>query len=75
MRKKLFKRNMVKTILCNIVRSAEYRGGSKAFMMIEQKSAEVQYKEGKQFQKSSGYTFIKVEALEELDITDDSLKC
>ena len=38
------------------------------------KSAEVQYKEGKQFQKSSGYTFIKVEALEELDITDDSLK-
>ena len=37
------------------------------------KSAEVQYKEGKQFQKSSGYTFIKVEALEELDITDDSL--
>jgi len=38
------------------------------------KSAEVQYKEGKQFQKSSGYTFIKVEALEELDIADDSLK-
>ena len=38
------------------------------------KSVEVQYKEGKQFQKSSGYTFIKVEALEELDITDDSLK-
>ena len=38
------------------------------------KSAEVQYKEGKQFQKSSGYTFIKVEALEELDIKDDSLK-
>ena len=38
------------------------------------KSAEVQYKEGKQFQKSKGYTFIKVEALEELDITDDSLK-
>ena len=38
------------------------------------RSAEVQYKEGKQFQKSSGYTFIKVEALEELDITDDSLK-
>ena len=37
------------------------------------KSPEVQYKEGKQFQKSSGYTFIKVEALEELDITDDSL--
>ena len=38
------------------------------------RSAEVQYKEGKQFQKSSGYTFIKIEALEELDITDDSLK-
>ena len=38
------------------------------------RSAEVQYKEGKQFQKSSGYTFIKVEALEELDIADDSLK-
>ena len=38
------------------------------------KSAEVQYKEGDQFQESSGYTFIKVEALEELDITDDSLK-
>ena len=37
------------------------------------KSAEVQYKEGNQFQESSGYTFIKVEALEELDITDDSL--
>ena len=37
------------------------------------KSAEVQYKEGKQFKKESGYTFIKVEALEELDITDDSL--
>ncbi|MDB6213335.1 hypothetical protein PNO24_05270 [Gemella haemolysans] len=38
------------------------------------RSAEVQYKEGKQFQKSKGYTFIKVEALEELDIIDDSLK-
>ena len=38
------------------------------------KSAEVQYKEGNQFQESRGYTFIKVEALEELDITDDSLK-
>ena len=38
------------------------------------KSAEVQYKEGNQFQESSGYTFVKVEALEELDITDDSLK-
>ena len=38
------------------------------------KSAEVQYKEGKQFQESRGYTFIKVEALEELDITDNSLK-
>ena len=38
------------------------------------KSPEVQYKEGKQFRESSGYTFIKVEALEELDITDDSLK-
>ena len=38
------------------------------------KSAEVQYKEGNQFQESKGYTFIKVEALEELDITDDSLK-
>ena len=38
------------------------------------KSAEVQYKEGNQFPESSGYTFIKVEALEELDITDDSLK-
>ena len=34
----------------------------------------MQYKEGNQFQESSGYTFIKVEALEELDITDDSLK-
>ena len=38
------------------------------------RSAEVQYKEGKQFPKASWYTFIKVEALEELDITDDSLK-
>ena len=38
------------------------------------RSAEVQYKEGKQFPKVSWYTFIKVEALEELDITDDSLK-
>ena len=38
------------------------------------RSAEVQYKEGNQFQESSGYTFINVEALEELDITDDSLK-
>ena len=38
------------------------------------KSAEVQYKEGKQFPKVSWYTIIKVEALEELDITDDSLK-
>ena len=37
------------------------------------RSAEVQYKEGKQFPKASWYTFIKVEALEELDITDDSL--
>ena len=37
------------------------------------KSPEVQYKEGKQFKKESGTTFIKVEALEELDITDDSL--
>ena len=35
------------------------------------KSAEVQYKEGKQFPKVSWYTIIKVEALEELDITDD----
>ena len=38
------------------------------------RSAEVQYKEGKQFPKTSWYTIIKVEALEELDITDDSLK-
>ena len=38
------------------------------------RSAEVQYKEGKQFPKVSWYTFIKVEALEELDIIDDSLK-
>ena len=38
------------------------------------RSAEFQYKEGKQFPKASWYTFIKVEALEELDITDDSLK-
>jgi len=38
------------------------------------RSAEVQYKEGKQFPKVSWYTIIKVEALEELDITDDSLK-
>ena len=38
------------------------------------RSAEVQYKEGKQFPKVSWYTFIKVEALEELNITDDSLK-
>ena len=37
------------------------------------RSAEVQYKEGKQFPKVSWYTIIKVEALEELDITDDSL--
>ena len=38
------------------------------------RSAEVQYKEGKQFPKVSWYTIIKVEDLEELDITDDSLK-
>ena len=38
------------------------------------RSAEVQYKEGKQFPKVSWYTIIKVEVLEELDITDDSLK-
>ena len=38
------------------------------------RSAEVQYKEGKQFPKVSWYTIIKVEALEELDITDNSLK-
>ena len=37
------------------------------------KSPEAQYKAGKQFEKGSGTTFIKVEALEELDITDDSL--
>ena len=49
-------------------------GGTKNLYDDRMKSAEVQYKEGKQFQKSSGYTFIKVEALEELDITDDSLK-
>ena len=49
-------------------------GGIQSFYDDRTKSAEVQYKEGKQFQKSSGYTFIKVEALEELDITDDSLK-
>ena len=48
-------------------------GVTKSFYDDRTKSAEVQYKEGKQFQKSSGYTFIKVEALEELDITDDSL--
>ena len=34
----------------------------------------MQYKEGKQFPKVSWYTIIKVEALEELDITDNSLK-
>ena len=49
-------------------------GVTKSFYDDRTKSAEVQYKEGKQFQKSSGYTFIKVEALEELDIKDDSLK-
>ena len=49
-------------------------GGIQSLYDDGTKSAEVQYKEGKQFQKSSGYTFIKVEALEELDITDDSLK-
>ena len=49
-------------------------GGIQSLYDDRTKSAEVQYKEGKQFQKSSGYTFIKVEALEELDITDDSLK-
>ena len=38
------------------------------------RSAEVQYKEVKQFPKVSWYTIIKVEALEELDITDNSLK-
>ena len=38
------------------------------------RSAEVQYKEGRQFPKVSWYTIIKVEALEELDITDNSLK-
>ena len=48
-------------------------GVTKSFYDDRTKSAEVQYKEGKQFQKSSGYTFIKVETLEELDITDDSL--
>ena len=48
-------------------------GGIQSIYDDRTKSAEVQYKEGKQFQKSSGYTFIKVEALEELDITDDSL--
>ena len=48
-------------------------GVTKSFYDDRTKSAEVQYKEGKQFQKSSGYTFIKIEALEELDITDDSL--
>ena len=48
-------------------------GVTKSFYDDRTKSAEVQYKEGKQFQKSSGYTFVKVEALEELDITDDSL--
>ena len=48
-------------------------GGIQSLYDDRTKSAEVQYKEGKQFQKSSGYTFIKVEALEELDITDDSL--
>ncbi len=49
-------------------------GGIQSLYDDRTKSAEVQYKEGKQFQKSKGYTFIKVEALEELDITDDSLK-
>ncbi|MDB6186224.1 hypothetical protein PNO30_05420 [Gemella haemolysans] len=49
-------------------------GGIQSLYDDRTKSAEVQYKEGKQFQKSSGYTFIKVEALEELDIKDDSLK-
>ena len=49
-------------------------GGIQSIYDDRTKSAEVQYKEGKQFQKSSGYTFIKVEALEELDIADDSLK-
>jgi len=49
-------------------------GGIQSIYDVITKSAEVQYKEGKQFQKSSGYTFIKVEALEELDIADDSLK-
>ena len=49
-------------------------GGIQSIYDDRTKSAEVQYKEGKQFQKSSGYTFIKVEALEELDIIDDSLK-
>ena len=49
-------------------------GGTQSLYDDRTKSAEVQYKEGKQFQKSSGYTFIKVEALEELDIKDDSLK-
>ena len=49
-------------------------GGTQSLYDDRTKSAEVQYKEGNQFQESSGYTFIKVEALEELDITDDSLK-
>lgn len=48
-------------------------GGIQSLYDDRTKSAEVQYKEGKQFKKESGYTFIKVEALEELDITDDSL--
>ena len=49
-------------------------GVTKSFYDDRTKSAEVQYKEGKQFPKVSWYTIIKVEALEELDITDDSLK-
>ena len=49
-------------------------GGIQSIYDDRTKSAEVQYKEGNQFQESSGYTFVKVEALEELDITDDSLK-
>ena len=35
-------------------------GGIQSFYDDRTKSAEVQYKEGKQFQKSSGYTFINV---------------
>ena len=43
-------------------------------MKIERNQQKCSIKKEINSEESSGYTFIKVEALEELDITDDSLK-